>query len=348
QAGPSVPRRVLVVAASIPRGSSHPDQDFGKRIEKETTDLVDTLARVAADFPPTAPVLWNPTGPELLANIANTNVPLWFIYVGHGQISSGRSAICLSDGDQPIEDIVKSLPAGMTASFWFNTCSSAVVDVLRFDTSVFSASTEPTSTKELGTPVGEALTRAIEDRTGASQPTDMNCDGIVTDAELFMAARPLLPAYGHKPPRPKLRRQGWAEIPLFAVRRLRSDCPTRISHDNIANLHPALSPVLERERRYRNGEAGSEGDTPPIVWVSKARAGQPLFGTSRPQFLISSVRDEDERMLAQATLLPRIWTISDEAGQLTVKDARDPGRSPIWVGPIGEIKSLLDTQGARN
>ena len=324
----SVNRRVIVVATWIGCDSNRPDLGLKPIVEAETKELVQALKDAAIGLDPDD-LLWNPSRDKLLDRVRAIHEPLWLIYSGHGGHEHARSVMCLPGPDLAITDLIDQLPPGATASFWFNACLSAAVDVARPGTSVFSASPLLSRTAGNGTLMGAAITRAILGRTDTDQPTDANCDGLVTDRELFEATNKSIRtnAATRFPPRPKLLQQTWTDIPLFAWRVPRSGCRESQTFEKVEALHPELRDALERERHYRNGTLSVDEREPPVVWVTRA-AKTPLPGA------ITMGPDEAD-WLAQALLSSRVWEMSLAGRRPAIRDLRDPQLPWLWQGAPG-------------
>jgi hypothetical protein len=139
---------------------------------------------------------------------------------GHAKPGLQNGSICIDpDGaggapsvHRTFDKLASQLPAGLKgAVFILSACMSARVDPreAKVPLSTISASPFVVDTDALfGQVVPEALTRAAQ---------DPNCDGLITDQELFDQISLLLaqrPVVSFRPAFPKLRRNATSEIPL--------------------------------------------------------------------------------------------------------------------------------------
>lgn len=261
------PRRALVVAAWIDCVSRKPDAKLKERVTGETKAIADAL-KAASDLR-VDEILWNPTTGDLESAIERVDGPLWLLYSGHGRMVKRKSVVCLSNDDLPVDDIINHLVSRAPASLWLNTCSSAAVGIDRSDTSVFSASPDHVAASAAGTWVGAAIAKAVANPAAMPAPVDGDCDGVVTDAELFEAVRPIIPAVGQKPPKPKLR-QASRPVTLFAPKIRATSCTPAMTTASLGRdpeprrpLPPFVSDVSaagESRRRYARPVIRAERD----------------------------------------------------------------------------------------
>jgi len=321
-------RRLLIVSSSIDCQSGRSDPRLEKRMRGQPEQLAAALQNAAGDLdaeivPP------NPSKRDLLDRLSRNRKPLWLVYIGHAHVKDGRSAICLPGPvSLAIDDLTAALPPGPTASLWFGACQTASVDVARSGTSIFSASPDDIGSDLRAVVVANAIIEAARDPEGASLPTDANCDGLITDQEVFEAVRQRLPPYGPAPVIPKLRRQSWAEVPLYEARRLRPGCRGRRG----VETRPGLGDVIAEDQRYRAGRAPPEDALPPVLFVETPDAA--ATSVERPEHFVVRLRSEEARALADALLLPRVWRVATEAGALVIRDVRRPDQAaPLFRGP---------------
>lgn len=173
---------------------------------------------------------------------------LLYIYSGHGKVEMDQSVGCYppkagESGELIFDDLARHLPSGVKgATFIINACASAYVDPRGpVPVSVISASPFVVATDSL---FGHYLPDALE-----FAATDPNCDGLVTDRELFDALNGLLaqaPALSFRPAFPKLRRNSDSDIPLPIKARPNEAC--KKTQENMA--------TLIRERASQWGELG--------------------------------------------------------------------------------------------
>ncbi len=323
-------RRIVVVAAWNDCDTDRPDMGLKPIVETESMAIVQALKDAAGIDP--GPPLLNPTRETLLATLEASPAPFWLIYSGHGGHEGARSVMCLPGPNLALAQLIDRLPSGVTASFWFNACLSAAVDVARPGTSVFSASPLRSRTAGDGTLIGAAITRAIRGRTDTDLPTDANCDGLVTDRELFEATTRSIddPKVVTKfPARPKLISQAWADVPLFNPRVRRAGCGDSRTFDVLAASHPALRDAFAREQSYRRGAIPVDEREPPVVWVTRA-AKLVLPG------VVAMGRDEIA-WLGKALLASRVWEISVDGRRPAIRDLRDPELPALWQGAAGMV-----------
>lgn len=176
------------------------------------------------------------------------------VMAGHGLNGMGAASICVEA--QPwspsglglgIDELSEALPPTLSGAVLIvNACRSAQVDPRRAKVplSVISASPFTVRTDAM---FGSTLPEAL--RTAASDP---NCDGLVTDQELFDGLTLLLrqrPPLSDRPAFPKLRRNATSEIPLpitptptEACRRERTDLEgwIELHAPNLGELGKAL------------------------------------------------------------------------------------------------------------
>lgn len=152
--------------------------------------------------------------PELQAALGETDArPLVLVYVGYGRSLEARSELCLSDGPLVVNDALGWIHGGVPyAVLILDGCETADVDVSLspVPTSVLSASPLPIDTDSsdrtgLGTLLPDALA-----------PGDTNRDGWVDDRELLDSLQAGKRESGNAL-LPRLRRQAWSPLPVFAV-----------------------------------------------------------------------------------------------------------------------------------
>lgn len=331
-------RQVLIVPAWISCGSRVPDEELRLRVRAEAGSLADTVRKVARDLDVRV-VDANPTSAQLLSYVSADARPLWFIYQGHARIDQGKSVICLPDDDLRLERLVAARPAGVAASFWFNACSTATLGLARSGTSVISGSSLPMSTSLLSTYMGPALLRTLEDRPGAPLATDANCDGLVTDRELFEAVAVELPRHGRRPPRPKFRQQSWAALPLFEVRRLRPACAN--GPPSMPSLPGDLANV---ERAHRLGRVVDVDLPPPVLWLIDPAQKAVSVSPDQPRLDIGHGADFARQSSALLFVVP-LW-VDVRGGRVKIRDARDSLAAPLWDAPVAATPGSLNHEFA--
>ncbi len=168
-----------------------------------------------------------PTSKAVTQAVETASGPwLLFLFSGHGSKQAGQSEICVADGIVAVDELVQALArtrpgAVKGAVFVLNACESAAVDpsTSTVPLSIISASPEMVRTDSLfGEGLHSALLLAAE---------DFNCDGLVTDQELFSALLAVLDRSSPgstRPALPKLRRQATSEIPLPMPPRPTAEC----------------------------------------------------------------------------------------------------------------------------
>jgi hypothetical protein len=178
--------------------------------------------------------LVDPTSDELLKGVAvEAHGPLLWMYSGHGDLvhpgtrtlladeekqSPTRladSVLCLADGPLPIERVVLALPPSAPFALMIvNACFSADVDIrsARTEMALVSLSTQMAKTDPASSPLGQAM------RQASLANLDRDCDGWLSDGELFAYLQDQAPARGYGAPILKLRRQTHEPTPhLFAT-----------------------------------------------------------------------------------------------------------------------------------
>jgi len=200
--------------------------------------------------------LQEPALEQLLAEVGRRrDAPIVFLYSGHGLLTHGDGGLrvdacpstgprcyseaCLGEGDENVrfDDLVAAVhPDTPLALFLLDACTSADVDVRTARTNVSVMSTSPfllnvDTSPEQGTVLSRALARLD------STSVDPNCDGEVTDLELFGTLSGRIEQGRLGQAVPKLRRQVREPVPLLR-RRPAPDC--------VALPHPMEGPASER------------------------------------------------------------------------------------------------------
>jgi hypothetical protein len=185
----------------------------------------------------------NPTSSQLLRDVGrpSSGPVLWF-YSGHSgwiDAATGRllsmeehrhplaapvkSALCLADGPLALDKVVASFSADLPfALLIVNSCFAGHIDVRRspVDVAVLSASTGRIDIRDnSGTALGRAL---LQGPIGA---LDLDCDGWVSDLDLFGYVSDEVTKAGVGAPVPKLRRQVRSTPHLLRSRSCRTGSP---------------------------------------------------------------------------------------------------------------------------
>ena len=172
------------------------------------------------------------------------------IYAGHARVDAGgRSVVCLADGEVPIEELVRHATSGGNTpeaiTFVVNACQSAAVNLAGIDVPVSVISASPYDV-ETDSAFAESTVQALTDSRA-----DVNCDGRISDQELFDAiveAPVLVRARSFRPAVPKIRRQAGGELPLPLKPRPSDACRERKAVADLVRsrpLPPALSLQLQ-------------------------------------------------------------------------------------------------------
>ncbi len=231
-------------------------------IEQERGVLLDLL-RIDSE-----PVVSGADALELFAE--PTSRPLVALYSGHGKCSayepghrnrcalSARSELCFEDEDLAVDELLARIPAQVEyAALVLNACFSANVDVRRSaaPASVLSASPSFVTANDGRTVLGPWLEGALR---GSG---DANADGQVDDRELLEYLWQQAEGGRRSEPRlegslmPKLRRQAWASLPLFATgARAKPWLPEverEFRHWGLSEA--AIRNIAEREEALRDG-----------------------------------------------------------------------------------------------
>ena len=240
----------------------------------------------------------------------------------------------------PIRALIDALPSGHAASLWFDTCLSAAVEVSRPGTSVFSASPLRVATSGLKTLISKALVAVIERGAGDQRRFDTNCDGQLSDHEVFNAVLVEVPAYGDLPARPKLR-GAWSPIPLFDV--ASADCNGAAGLTELGARFPALDPILRQEAAYRSRSEAS-WQAPPVVWVTRAENLPEWLG--RPAHFVRVDSEEDVALVADMVSVAATWELVVDANRIAIIDAKDKQRElpELWTGSNTPGALPLDRQ----
>jgi len=212
-------------SAACPGGSS----DIARHVGQKAVETEQALTSID----PEMVHLNDPTADDIEREIALPGgQPLFVVYLGHGCQSvdgancdneRGPSGLCLrtdtASGSRSWLGVERLLDRVSNNRPWVvlvvDACSSADIDVqhAKVPSSVISASPWDVSAGSFSSLLGQAL-RA---------PVDRNCDGWFSDQELLemlvdaneaSVSRALVDEYA---PDPKLRRQAWAELPLWRV-----------------------------------------------------------------------------------------------------------------------------------
>ncbi len=310
-------RHAVLVAAWIDCKDRKPHDELKGRVTEDTEAIA--LALTAAGDLRIEGTLWNPPASELLAAVKQTSGPLWFVYTGHGSMQEGKSVLCLPDRNLPVEELIENLPEG-AAAVWLNGCKTAAVDVKRPATSVFSASPDEVGAEGAGTFIGPAIAQAVAEPDSLSAPLDTDCDGLVTDAELFAAVKSVIPRVGQLPPRPKLR-QAWSPVPLFSAPAGRARCTgAPVDVGALARRYPRLRKLFREDARYRAGRHVTDG-LPPVVWLTD-RPRTRALGVA--PYVVRNVAPADADRLARGLLSARLWRLSFDRGRMVVASVDRP------------------------
>jgi hypothetical protein len=185
--------------------------------------------------------LTDPAAADLIAAFAaEAHHQVLWMYSGHGDLvhpgtltplsdaekqsptRMGDSVLCLKDGPLPIERLVRALPRSAPFVVMIvNACFSADVDVrgAPTDMALVSLSTQMAKTDVGRTPLGEAM------RLVSLAALDRDCDGALSDLELFAYLQDETTRRGYGAPILKLRRQTHLLPTLAATTGCRRDLP---------------------------------------------------------------------------------------------------------------------------
>jgi len=178
------------------------------------------------------------------------------VYAGHGYEEAGHTWLCTSP-PRTARDLVNHVPAKNRLLAILNACYSAYVDLrgIAGDAAVISASDGPVS-PEAG--FGEAVETALRDLPN----TDRNCDGIVTDWEIFQRITGILNSRlptTRNEARPHLSSQSHTPIPIARVSATRPECGGQSEVVGRARaLGGDLADAIEAQRRLTTGPGQTE------------------------------------------------------------------------------------------
>ncbi len=243
------------------------------------------------------------------------------------------------------------------AVFVINACQSAHVDPRLANNVPFSViSASPFNMRAdalLGERLGDALDRALD---------DPNCDGIVTDEELFSE---LLAIWRREvpvsidPTYPKLRRQATSHIPLPVTPRPRAECASELPRmqaiiaqraSSWGDLGRALRTQLELARGATTLPA-SDNDYFLLRAGTGAEASslEQVKNAARAAHLVAlPFQDEGlARQIAQFAIFAEMYALTVKCGSVTVERLRDG--AVIGVHPLGpELGALLPSRRGRS
>jgi hypothetical protein len=163
------------------------------------------------------------------------------------------------------------------------------------------------------------IERVLSKPEGLPAALDEDCDGVVTDAEVFEAAKTnLSPRSDQNPPRPKFR-PAWAPIPLFVPKTPRAGCSNpKVTLANLGSLAPKLETLLGKEASYRAGK-GLGDELPSVVWLTDRSI------SLDDALYVVPAASVDARALARGFLSTRVWRASSVGGRAMVTPINRPG-----------------------
>jgi hypothetical protein len=181
------------------------------------------------------------------------------VYVGHAYEENGQTKLCTAGTHQIAAELLGPVPAGDRVLAVLDACHSAYVDVRRGDGAAAAISASDMSVDARGGfgGFGAALQVALGDLAG----TDTNCDGLVTDVELFRRIEAILtrqlPLVRFRP-RPRLRSQSDTPIPIARIE-ARPDCSGHEAVARASALGGELAAAIDTQRKI------ADGATPPKI-----------------------------------------------------------------------------------
>jgi hypothetical protein len=297
-----------------------------------------------------------PTRKGVMQALASASGPwLLLLFSGHGHEHSGESSICLSDGLLSVNELVHALAqtrpdAIKGAVFVLNACESAAVDPSRSTVplSIISASPEIVRTDSL---FGESLRSSL-----LLAAEDFNCDGLVTDQELFAALLANLDrsAPGStRPALPKLRRQATSEIPLPMPARRTAQCDAErafigdLVRNNLSewaelgaalqiqlDLASSVTPQLKLPRSpwdyYTITPGNADSDTCATIEREAEAAGlKRLPKTAEPY----------AERLARFSIFAQFYELNVHCGSLRIQNLEN--RILVATAPLTELSDVL-------
>lgn len=280
---------------------------------------------------------------------------LFLFYSGHGRrVGDGGSEVCLGGPEKAqwtsVDELLSSLPSSLRgAVVVLNACSSAYVDARlarerQLPLSVISASPYVIDKTAL---FGEAVLQALE------SVDDENCDGAITDEELFhelqLVLRRKFPLATHEA-FPKLRRQAPSPIPLPVPVRPDERCE-RIRARVVAMVEgdarwSALRAPLKAQLALATGSAALPRlDVDYFVLNSSADADPGQVAAIRSAALASGLSEVVDGDLAKIRELASVVSFADffqldiDWNWLRVTRLRDGSRQA--TRPLEEAASVL-------
>lgn len=276
---------------------------------------------------------------------------LMAILAGHAAPGISAASVCIDaqpwtpDGlALPIDGLTNALPATLSGAVLIvNACRSAQVDPRgsKVPLSVISASPFTVRTDAM---FGSTLPLAL-----LSAANDPNCDGLVTDQELFDSLTLLLrqsPPLSDRPAFPKLRRNATSEIPLpvtptptTACRRARGELEVWIEahRSALGELGEALSIQAELARLppgrcARLPKADHDYFVIEVADPDEAHRAQGSLEASGLLPLPSEALDHAQR-LAEYMIFADIFKVREQCGWLYVRRLKDDAL--LTTTPVG-------------
>jgi hypothetical protein len=280
---------------------------------------------------PTPMILHDPRAREVETRIRRVGPgPLLLLFIGHGVQYVGadgvkRSALCLADGQLPIEHILTWLPTHLShAVIVLDMCSSAHVDVRRspVPTSVISATPSLVNTQRSAPLLTGILIEALRHEGDLDHPC-----GIRSDEELFSFIDRQSSVPRIHPLLPKLRRNTRHQLLLpvraSSARNSEQACPV-----DPYRSEPQLARRIATHASALHRGGSAPRDEGPPLWSLDESATNVASLALRTSALTVSRTEAEQLAILIPTLL--IYAVGYDARTREIDIRRLPGGQ--WAG----------------